>query len=81
MVAMCTRIWCVRPVSKLQAQQRHGVGLVDAREDLVTGARGSTVGAHRHHRRRARRTTDGRVDDAALFGDVTLDHAVGTYAP
>ncbi len=73
MVDMCTRIWWVRPGVQSQAQQRHGVGLVDALEDLVAGARGATVGAHRHQRRRARRATDGRVDHASLLGDVALD--------
>jgi hypothetical protein len=43
---------------------------------LIAGARRAAVRAHRHHRRRSRRTPDGRVDDAALFGDVALDHPV-----
>ena len=65
---------------KVEAQQRHGIGLGDARDDVVAGTRGTTVGAHRHHRRRARRTSDGRVHDPVLLGDVTLDHAeVGTF--
>ncbi len=61
---------------ELQSQQRHGVGLFDSRDDLISRARGAAVGAHRHHGRRSRRTSDRGVDDAALFGDVALDHAV-----
>src|ERR1700722_1365495 len=61
---------------QLQAQQRHGVRLVDARHDLVAGSSGSTVGAPRQTRRHPNGAYDRPVDDAPLFGDVTLHHPV-----
>ena len=60
---------------ELQSQQRHGVRLVNAGQDFVTGSSGPSIGAYRHHGRRTCRTSDRRVDDAALFGNVPLDHA------
>lgn len=65
---------------ELQAQQRHGVRLVDAPQDLVAGARRPPVNPYRHHGGCARRTPDWRIDDAPLLGDVAFDHAqVGAF--
>ena len=61
MARMCTRIWCVRPVSR-----RHSSSVASAKRPRTrTGAGRLAARGHRHARARARVAPDRRVDLAA----------------
>src|SRR5665213_3965335 len=60
---------------EMQSQQRHRVRFFHAGDHFVAGPRGTSVRTYGHQGRSTRRTTNRRVDDAALFDHVTLDHA------
>jgi hypothetical protein len=72
MVAKCTRIWCVRPVSRCRRNSVVADGASTACEHLIVGASVAAVTAHDHQRRRPRRAPNRRVDDTTIILHVTL---------